>query len=101
MKSQLKLRKEWEKIAVALGMQNKTVQVATTNSQKLDHMLLVNNFKRFVKGMCALPLAEQEAKLKQFNDKLDELVKEQADAKTRMQESIKDIKIEKKDPDVI
>lgn len=74
MKKQYTYRKEWEKIAEELGMQAKTHHVVATNQvTKNDYMLLVNNHKRFVRGMCALPLSEQKAKLSEFYGQMSEL----------------------------
>lgn len=100
MKNRFKYRKAWEAVAEELGMVDRTVQAFTTNKDGKEHALLVNNFRRFVEGMLKLTLAEQEAKLKLFQEKMEEVKKEQAQAKKEMQESIKDIKIEKKDTDI-
>ncbi len=82
MKSTYKFRKQWISIANELGMIDKAYHVATTDSiTKRDHMILVNNHRRFVRGMCELPLAEQQAKLVVFAEKMAELKEAQAATK--------------------
>lgn len=82
MKSEYKYRKRWSAIANELGMKDKAHHVAATDAvTKEDHMILVNNHRRFVRGMCELPLAEQEAKLLVFAEKMAELKAEQAKTK--------------------
>jgi hypothetical protein len=82
MKSEYKYRKRWSAIANELGMLDKAHHVAATDSiTKADYMVLVNNHRRFVKGMCDLPLAEQEAKLLVFAEKMAELKADQASTK--------------------
>jgi hypothetical protein len=82
MKPEYKFRKKWIAIANELKMSDTAFHVAATDSiTKQDHMILVNNHRRFVRGMCALPLAEQEAKLVVFKDKMAELKADQASTK--------------------
>jgi hypothetical protein len=89
MKPKYKFRKQWENIAKELGMSDKQFHVAATDSiTKRDHMVLVNNHRRFVRGMCDLPLAEQEAKLKVFAEKMTELKAAQVEAKTEAEKDM-------------
>jgi len=82
MKPEFKYRKRWVAIANELGMADKAHHVAATDSvTKQDHMVLINNHRRFVRGMCDLPLAEQEAKLVVFAEKMAELKAEQSKTK--------------------
>lgn len=83
MKSKFKYRKQWIAIANELNMKDSQHHVAATDPvTKRDYMVLVNNHRRFVRGMCELPLAEQEAKLKVFSEKMQELKQAQQAAKT-------------------
>lgn len=89
MKPNYKHRSKWIDIANQLGMQDKAHHVAATDpTTKQDHMILINNHRRFVRGMCDLSLTEQEAKLKVFAEKMTELKAAQVEAKTEAEKDL-------------
>lgn len=89
MKPEYKYRKQWTAVANELGMADKAHHVAATDPvTKRDHMVLINNHRRFVRGMCELPLAEQEAKLLVFAEKMAELKVAQATTKKEAEEGM-------------
>jgi hypothetical protein len=78
MKERFKYRKQWEAIAKEIGIQDVTSHVVVSEldpstGKNKESMRLINNFNRFVKGMCAIPLAEQELKLVEFRSKMTEV----------------------------
>lgn len=96
MKSRFDNRKAFEGIARQLGIQDKTHHVVYTDPiTKKDSMKLVNNFNRFVKGMLCLSPIEQLEKLKVFEAKMEDLIKDQQ----RYREELEaEAKIEIKNP---
>lgn len=92
MKPQYKYRKEWERVAEELKMQDTQNHVAATDPvTKKDYMILVNNNRRFVRGMCALPLEEQKAKLALFSNQMVELKEAQSQTKKEVEADLKGI----------
>lgn len=95
MKKKFSNRKKFEQVAVKLGIQDKTHHVVFTDPvTKKDHMLLINNFSRFVNGMLKLSPSEQLDKLKQFEANMEELIKKQQEFRKELQEEADKIKIE-------
>lgn len=90
MKSKYALRKNWEEIARQMGMEDKQHHVYVTDpSTKKDSKQLINNFRRFVKGMLDLPLNEQYAKLALFESKMEAIKAEVAKEKLEAKDSFK------------
>jgi hypothetical protein len=80
MKKNSKNKAILSEIATRLGMQDEpliTIQPKSLVSKETKYEL-VNNHKRFVKGILKLPLAEQDRRIKLLLEKMDEFEAEQA-----------------------
>lgn len=89
MNKQYKFRKQWEAIANELGMADKAHHVAVTDPvTKKDSMILINNHRRFVRGMCELSLSEQAEKLVAFKTQMAELKAANAEVKASTEKEL-------------
>lgn len=94
MKNKFKNRKALEDIARQLNMLDKVHHVTISDNVTKDQSLrLVNNGRRFVKGMLKLSIPEQDAKIKLFYEKMPELIKANNDFRAELQDEIKDVTI--------
>jgi len=69
MKTKYKNRRQFKEMADELGFFNKTeLTVFDDQINKKERMLLVNNHKRYVRAMLSLSPAEQENKIKIYQE---------------------------------
>jgi hypothetical protein len=75
MKSRFKFKKELQNIAEQMGLEDEVILTGQVSEDtKKAYFQLVNNQRRFVKGMLKLPLEEQASRIKE----LKRIIAEQA-----------------------
>jgi len=80
MKKRFKLRKTLQEIATRMGIEDLTQLTGQMKPGSKDqgYMELVNNQRRFVRGLLKLPVAEQQARINYFKRVIEETEAEDA-----------------------